>query len=244
MQIMSGRVGQDTVTDQVAGSVADAAFPVAVCVIGFGPDPGDMRFEEQRPAQYARSDILLQRQHGVRKRPLKTDTQLPAGLFGDLFQEKGITVSATRVEDTAVLFRLLSFDREPCLMKGVKETLEELRRQGVHLYMLSNAQSCFTIPELRRLGLLDGFFDGIFLSSDFGSKKPFPAFFHAALAQAGLSCSEVLMVGNDPDADIRGADAVGMKSRYIHSWQSPPRGFILPESCREIQSLEELLKDS
>jgi putative hydrolase of the HAD superfamily len=165
-------------------------------------------------------------------------------VFRRLFQEKGITVSATRVEDTAVLFRLLSFDREPCLMKGVKETLEELRRQGVHLYMLSNAQSCFTIPELRRLGLLDGFFDGIFLSSDFGSKKPFPAFFHAALARAGLSGSEVLMVGNDPDADIRGADAVGMKSRYIHSWQSPPRGFILPESCREIQSLEELLKDS
>ena len=52
------------------------------------------------------------------------------------------------------------------------------------------------------------------------------------------------MVGNDPDADIRGADAVGMKSRYIHSWQSPPRGFFMPESCREIQSLEELLKDS
>ena len=165
-------------------------------------------------------------------------------VFRRLFQEKGITVSATRVEDIAVLFRLLSFDREPCLMKGVKETLEELRRQGVHLYMLSNAQSCFTIPELRRLGLLDGFFDGIFLSSDFGSKKPFPAFFHAALARAGISGSEVLMVGNDPDADIRGADAVGMKSRYIHSWQSPPRGLILPESCREIQSLEELLKDS
>ena len=48
-------------------------------------------------------------------------------VFRRLFQEKGITVSATRVEDTAVLFRLLSFDREPCLMKGVKETLEELR---------------------------------------------------------------------------------------------------------------------
>ena len=165
-------------------------------------------------------------------------------VFRRLFEEKCITAAATRVEDTAMFFRLLSFDREPRLMKGVKKTLEELRRQGAHLYMLSNAQSCFTIPELRRLGLLDGFFDGIFLSSDFGSKKPFSAFFHAALAQAGLSGSEVLMVGNDPDADIRGADAVGMKSRYLHSWQSPPRGFILPESCREILTLEELLKDS
>ena len=128
--------------------------------------------------------------------------------------------------------------------KGVKRTLTGLHQQGARLYLLSNAQSCFTIPELRSLGLLDGIFDGIYLSSDFGSKKPFPAFFNAALAQAGLSSTEVLMVGNDPTADIRGADSVGMKSRYIHSWQSPPRGFTLPESCREILSLEELLKDS
>ena len=63
------------------------------------------------------------------------------------------------------------------------------------------------------------------------------------VAQTGLSGSEVLMVGNDPIADIRGADSVGMKSRYIHSWQSPPRGFSLPESCGEIMSLEELLED-
>ena len=162
-------------------------------------------------------------------------------VFRRLFEEKGVPVSATQVEDTAVLFRLLSFSRKPQLMKGVKRTLTGLRRQGARLYLLSNAQSCFTIPELRRLGLLDGIFDGIYLSSDFGSKKPFPAFFNAALAQAGLSGTEVLMVG--PTADIHGADSVGMKSRYIHSWQSPPRGFTLPESCREIMSLEELLKE-
>ena len=164
-------------------------------------------------------------------------------VFRRLFEEKGITVSATRVEDTARLFRALSFCRPPQLMEGVKNTLEGLRRRGAHLYLLSNAQSCFTMPELRRLGLLDGVFDEIFLSSDFRVKKPAPAFFYAALAKAGLSGSEVLMVGNDPYADIRGADSVGMKSRYIHSWQSPPRGFSLPESCREILSLEELLKD-
>ena len=163
-------------------------------------------------------------------------------VFRRLFEEKDVPVTATQVEDTAVLFRLLSFCRRPRLMKGAKRTLSGLRRQGARMYLLSNAQSCFTIPELRRLGLLDGVFDGIFLSSDFGSKKPAPAFFNAALAQAGLTASEVLMVGNDPVADIRGADSVGMESRYFHSWQSPPRGFRLPESCREIMSLEELLE--
>ena len=164
-------------------------------------------------------------------------------VFRRLFEEKGIAVTATQVEDTARLFRALSFCSAPRLMEGAEKTLKGLRQRGAHLYLLSNAQSCFTVPELRRLNLLDGVFDGIFLSSDFGVKKPAPAFFHAALEKAGLPASEVLMVGNDPFADIRGADSIDMKSRYIHSWQSPPRGFSLPESCREIESLEELLKD-
>lgn len=111
------------------------------------------------------------------------------------------------------------------------------------LYLLSNAQSSFTIPELWQLGLLDGIFDGIFLSSDFGSRKPAPDFFHGVLSRAGLPVSEVLMVGNDPVADILGADRVGMESHYIHSWQSPPRGSSLPESNRDNLSIEELLRD-
>lgn len=162
-------------------------------------------------------------------------------VFRRLFEEKGVSVSATQVEDVALVFRMLSFVRKPRLMKGVEKTLTGLRQRGAYVYLLSNAQSCFTIPELRQLGLLEGVFDGIFLSSDFGCKKPSPEFFNAALARVGLSSFEVLMVGNDPYADIRGADSVGMESRYIHSWQSPPRGVVLPESCREIVALEELL---
>ena len=161
-------------------------------------------------------------------------------VFRRLFEEKGVSVSDERVADTAVLFRALSFVRSPRLMRGADRMLCELRRRGNRLYLLSNAQSCFTVPELKRVGLTDAF-DGIFLSSDFGVRKPSPAFFRAALERAGVAPEEALMVGNDPDADIRGADAVGMPSRYIHSWQSPPRGAPLPESCIELAALTDLL---
>ena len=163
------------------------------------------------------------------------------GVFRRLFEEKGLCVSDERAADTALLFRALSFRRAPRLMKGARQTLAELRRRGTRIYLLSNAQSCFTMPELRRLGIAE-VFDGIFLSSDFGCRKPSPAFFRAALARAGVSPQDALMVGNDPEADIRGAEAVGMASRYIHSPQSPPRGAPLPASCREIASLTDLLK--
>ena len=163
------------------------------------------------------------------------------GVFRRLFEEKGLCVSDERTADTALLFRTLSFRRAPRLMKGARATLTGLRRRGARLFLLSNAQSCFTMPELRRLGIAEAF-DGIFLSSDFGCRKPSPAFFRAALARAGVSARDALMVGNDPEADIRGAEAVGMASRYIHSPQSPPRGAPLPESCREIAALTDLLK--
>ena len=163
-------------------------------------------------------------------------------VFRRLFEEKGAAVSDERLADTARLFRALSYRRAPRPMKGARRTLDELRRRGAKLYLLSNAQSCFTVPELQLLGLADAF-DGIFLSSDFGCRKPSPAFFRAALERAGVLPEEALMVGNDPLADIRGAETVGMTSRYIHSPQSPPRGAPLPACCREIASLEELLAE-
>ena len=170
------------------------------------------------------------------------DTEIELrNVFHRLFEEKGVSASGTRTEDAALMFRALSYCRAPRLMKGVKKTLKGLQQRGAHLYLLSNAQSCFTVPELQRLGLYEGVFDGIFLSSDFGIKKPSPAFFHAALARTGIEPVDALMVGNDPEADIRGAASVGIAGRYIHSRQSPPRGTALPENCREISLVEKLL---
>ena len=161
-------------------------------------------------------------------------------VFSRLFEEKGVSVSAGRVDDTALLFRALSYRRSPRLMRGAKRTLEELRRRGARVFLLSNAQRCFTAPELQKLGLSDAF-DGIFLSSDFGCKKPASAFFIAALDRALAAPGEALMVGNDPDADMRGAAAVGMAGRWLHTPLSPPRDLPLPEGCVEIAGLTELL---
>lgn len=160
-------------------------------------------------------------------------------VFARLFAEKGAAVSDERLADTALFFRALSYRRPPRLMKGAVETLSALRRSGCGVYLLSNAQRCFTLSELRRLGL-DDRFDGIFLSSDYGCKKPSPVFFRAALDRAGRKPEEVLMVGNDMGSDVAGAHALGMPSRYLHSRISPPRRGELPEDCREIRTLTDL----
>ena len=120
------------------------------------------------------------------------------------------------------------------------ETLDALRNSGARTFLLSNAQSCFTNSELNKLGLSDRF-DGILLSSDAGMKKPYRGLYELLLSRYGIDRKTAVMVGNDAVADIAGADAAGLSSRYIHTWQSGSRPKTLPESCREIRDLWELV---
>jgi len=45
--------------------------------------------------------------------------------------------------------------------------------------------------------------------------KPAPAFFHAAAERLGVQSSEILMVGDDIESDIAGAQAAGMRAALV-----------------------------
>lgn len=107
-------------------------------------------------------------------------------------------------------------------------TLEHLRRQGIRTILLSNAQRCFTMPELEKTGLLPHL-DRVFISSDYGCRKPDPAFYRAAMEAENLTAQDCIMVGNDGTSDIRGAEAVGIDAVYLKTATSPDR--VLPR-CR------------
>ena len=57
------------------------------------------------------------------------------------------------------------------LYDGVIELLEGLKQAGKKIYLLSNAQESFTIPEMEELGILP-YFDGIMISSEEKVCKP------------------------------------------------------------------------
>ena len=119
------------------------------------------------------------------------------------------------------------------------ETLDALRARGNRVFLLSNAQSCFTNNELETLGLSQKF-DGILLSSDAGMKKPYKGLFELLLTRYGIDPRTALMVGNDAVADMAGAHGAGIAGAYIHTWQSGPRPDTLPPGCFEIKDLWEL----
>ena len=140
-------------------------------------------------------------------------------LFAALYAEKGVEAGDALISETAWAFRRASTTHLR-LYAGARELLTALRASGRRVYLLSNAQSLFTRPELEALGLC-GAFDRIYISSEAGCKKPDSRFFRLLLEREELEAADCLMIGNDPRCDGEGARAVGMGAYVIRSALSP-----------------------
>ena len=98
---------------------------------------------------------------------------------------------------------------------GMETTLRALRERGLHLGGVSNAdvhqfEAMVDTLELREL------FDSFLCSEEARSCKPHEGIFLQALEQASCRPEEAVFVGDTPNADIAGAEAVGMRAILIH----------------------------
>ena len=114
----------------------------------------------------------------------------------------------------------------------VPETLAELRGRGLRLGIISNWDS--RLPRLLQGLGLDSFFEPVVHSSRVGHEKPSPEIFQEALRQARARPEESIHVGDDFDADYRGAEAIGMVGVLLN------RDGIAPKNVRSVASLGEL----
>lgn len=140
-------------------------------------------------------------------------------VFRGLFEKKGVPADMDLAVETGREFRRAS-TLYICLYPGAAELLAALRGAGKRVYLLSNAQRIFTKPELSDLGI-EGYFDGVYISSDYGVKKPDRRFFEIALKERRIDPDFAVMVGNDGLCDIAPARALGLRTLYIHSNISP-----------------------
>lgn len=142
-------------------------------------------------------------------------------VMADLFRCKGIERDADALGiQAAQLFRICSTEYIR-LYPNVLDSLALLRQKGYRLWLLSNAQEVFTRYELNHLGLWDAF-DGVYISSSFGFRKPDVRFFRTLLEEQKLDISKCLMIGNDRETDIAGAMAAGVDTFYMHTELTPP----------------------
>lgn len=140
-------------------------------------------------------------------------------VFACLFRDRGVAVDLAQAVQAGRRFRALSTEYIR-LYDGAKELLAALRAGGKHVWLLSNAQAIFTRWELEQLGLT-GCFDGIYLSSDYGVKKPDRRFFDRLLREQGIDPKTAVMIGNDGVCDIQGGRDAGLATVYLRSNLSP-----------------------
>lgn len=155
-------------------------------------------------------------------------------VFQALYREKGVDAGMELAVQTGLEFRRQS-TQYIRLYDGAAELLRALRASGRGVWLLSNAQAIFTRWELDQLGLTP-LFDGIYLSSDYGCKKPDPRFFQTLLRERAIPAETAVMVGNDGACDIRGAQAVGLSTVYIRSNISPKEP--LPQADHVLEAMD------
>lgn len=87
-------------------------------------------------------------------------------------------------------------------------TLEELRRRGLRLGVISNWDK--RLPALLETLELDRFFEAIITSAEVGYEKPSPKIFARALEAVGLPASSAMHIGDSYEADVIGAQGAGV----------------------------------
>ncbi|MEU6270729.1 HAD family hydrolase [Saccharopolyspora shandongensis] len=143
-------------------------------------------------------------------------------LLANAFQRLG--VAQTRARDFAMRAHERYADGEVSWQTypDAEPALDRLARAGVPQFMLSNH-----VPELPSivdsLGL-HGYFERIFTSAAIGFEKPHPESYGTAIRAIGPARS-TWMIGDNPEADCRGAERRGIKGillrREPHDERTP-----------------------
>ena len=130
-----------------------------------------------------------------------------------------------------------------------------LGRNAVRLY--EPAEACLEMLSSRfTLGVITNgnadvhhigighYFDFVVTPVEAGAAKPKPEIFNAALAVAGVEAARAVHVGDDPERDVLGALAVGMRAIWVNAKHSPWPGGRSPDAIvRHVGELAEVIVD-
>ncbi|MFC1753910.1 TIGR02253 family HAD-type hydrolase [Thermoproteota archaeon] len=114
---------------------------------------------------------------------------------------------------------------------NVIPTLIKLKTAGLKLAIVSDAPRLNAWIRLHELNIAD-FFDTVVAFGDVEERKPSKLPFEKALSVLKIPAEDVLMVGDWPDRDIKGANALGMKTCFAKY------GYVLEEEPAHIADFE------
>ena len=104
--------------------------------------------------------------------------------------------------------------KKKTLFPNAIEVLDSLKETH-EMHLISNGFKEVQSVKLAHSGL-DKYFEKPIISEDVGVKKPHPDIFHFAMSSTGSEPDSSMMVGDNMEADIKGAHAVGMTTVHFN----------------------------
>lgn len=163
-----------------------------------------------------------------------TKQELRRGRFLDAFRPFGITYNNDDLDALATSY-INELPKNNFLFEGVNDILSYLSRKYI-LHIITNGFEEVQHLKLQNSGI-SSFFKTVTTSEEVGLKKPNPIIFHKALEKAKTAPNVSLMVGDTFEADILGAEAVGMETIFYNY-----RNEVIPSSYKVIDSILEIKK--
>lgn len=103
---------------------------------------------------------------------------------------------------------------ELVLFPRVDEYLQQMRLQGFKLGIVTNGTTDAQLTKIERTGL-DRLVDTYLISEKEQIRKPKPEIFLRAATRLDVATTECVFIGDNPQADVAGAQGVGMKAIWF-----------------------------
>jgi HAD superfamily hydrolase (TIGR01509 family) len=163
-------------------------------------------------AAYGTSANLFEHYYALHRADLNEPTT--AAVLDSLLQSRGYRLGKDRLRAAlGAMFAVTQTNWQA--EQDALPTLDLLRSRGYRIAAISNASDDDNTQALIDKGGLRSYLEFIVSSAAFGKRKPHSGIFRAVLEQFQTPPANAVMVGDDYEADIVGAQGVGMRSIWI-----------------------------
>jgi len=159
--------------------------------------------------------------------------ELRRGRLTETFALFNLNFTLKKIDDLADSY-IDELPKDNHLFNGAEMILDYLAEKYT-LHIITNGFSDVQYLKLKNSGIIK-YFSTVTTSEEVGVKKPNPIIFNTALKKAKTKASTSLMIGDTFDADILGAERVGMKTMYYNYRKEPlPEKYIIVDTLNEIK---------
>ncbi|HFA49955.1 MAG TPA: noncanonical pyrimidine nucleotidase, YjjG family [Bacteroidetes bacterium] len=133
-------------------------------------------------------------------------------------------------------YYLLELSKTEFLIKGALPLLEQLKRDGQQLCLITNGLKDVQRPRIENTGF-EKYFETIVISDEIGVAKPNASFFEYAFSEIGKpEKEEVIVIGDSLKSDIKGGNGFGLDTCWFNPKKNANLSKIQPTF--EIDNLE------